>query len=99
MRPKVLIDPRAIPEATLPEVVALKALAQGTATDDQQRRALKFIVEKIAGTYEETFYPGPDGERNSVFAQGKRRVGTHIVSILSADIRKFKDGQPSEQVR
>ena len=99
-KPVTLIDPRAMPSPDLPDVVALKALALGTATPDQQTRALKFIVEKAAGTYEETFFPGPGGDRDSAYAQGKRRVGLFIVSLVNADIRRFKeDGQPSQQVR
>lgn len=98
-QPPKLFEPWAPPKPELPDVVALKALAQGNATSDQQTRALKFIVEKIAGTYEEVYCPGADGDRNTAYALGKRRVGTYIVSLLNADIRKFKeDGQPSEQV-
>lgn len=96
---KQLFEPWAPPTPDLPDVVALKALAQGSATPEQQIRALKFIVEKVAGTYEEVYCPGADGDRNTAYALGKRRVGTYIVSLLSADIRKFKkDAQPSEQV-
>lgn len=97
-RPKQLFEPWAPPAPDLPDVVALKALSTGTATADQQVRALKFIVERIAGTYEEVYCPGADGDRNTAYALGKRRVGTYLVSLLNADIRKFKDGQSSEQV-
>lgn len=94
-----LFQPWAPPRATLPDVVALKALEQGNATPDQQIRALKFIVDKIAGKDEEIYCPGAGGDRDTAYALGKRRVGTYIVSLLAADIRKFKkDGQPSEQV-
>lgn len=94
-----LFQPWAPPKPALPDVVALKALGQGNATPDQQIRALKFIVEQIAGTYEEIYCPGAGGDRDTAYALGKRRVGTYIVSLLAADIRKFKkDGQPSEQV-
>lgn len=96
-KPK-LFEPWTPPDPDLPDVVALKALALGTATKEQQIRALKFIVEKIAGTYEESYCPGSDGDRNTAYALGKRRVGTYIVSLLSADIRKFKGGESSEQV-
>ena len=93
-----LFQPWAPQKPILPDVVALKAVAAGNATGDQQIRALKFIVEQIAGTYEEVYCPGAGGDRDTAYALGKRRVGTYIVSLLAADIRKFKDGQPSEQV-
>ena|SRR3990172_3064719 len=93
-----LFQPWTPPKPTLPDVVALKALAVGSATADQQIRALKFIVEQVAGTYEEIYCPGAGGDRDTAYALGKRRVGTYIVSLLAADIKKFKDGQPSEQV-
>lgn len=97
-RPKKLFEPWAPPEATVSEVAAIKALAVGNASPDQQRRALDFIIERVAGTYEEVYCPGDGGNRDTAYALGKRRVGTYIVSLLSADIRRFKtDQSPTEQ--
>lgn len=98
-RPKKLFEPWAPPQATLPDVVALKALEVGNATPEQQKHALRFIVEKIAGTYLEQYCPGESGNRDTAYALGMRRVGTCIISFLNADIRAFKSDQsPSEQV-
>lgn len=94
-RPK-LFEPWAPPHAELHEVVAIKALAQGTATEDQQKFALHFILVKICGVDDEPYCPGSD--RDTAYALGKRRVATYLRSLLAADIRKFKDGQPSQHV-
>ena len=92
-----LFEPWAPPAADLPDVVAIKALSLGTATEDQQKRALHFILVTVCGVDEEQYCPGSD--RDTAYALGKRRVGTYLRSLLSADIRRFKhDGHPSQQV-
>lgn len=94
---RALFEPWAPPTAELPDVVAIKALALGTATEDQQKRALHFILVHVCGIDDEPYCPASD--RDTAYALGKRRVGTYLRSLLAADIRRFKDGQPSEQVR
>lgn len=96
---KKLFEPWAPPEGvSAAEVAALKALANGTASPDQQKRALDFIIHRVAGTYEEVYCPGEEGNRDTAYALGKRRVGTYIVTLLNADIRRFKaDQSPTEQ--
>lgn len=97
-RPKQLFEPWAPPETSAAEVAALKALANGKASPDQQKRALDFIIYRIAGTYEEVYCPGDGGNRDTAYALGKRRVGTYIVTLLNADIRQYKtDQSPTEQ--
>ena len=95
-QPKKLFEPWAPPRADLPDVVAIKALALGTATEDQQKRALHFILVHVCQVDDEPYCPASD--RDTAYALGKRRVGTYLRSLLAADIRKFKDGQPSQQV-
>ena len=85
-------------DVTAAEVASLKALHAGNASPEQQRRALDFIIQRVAGTYEKVYCPGEGGNRDTAFALGKRHVGTYIVSLLNADIRKFKtDQSPTEQ--
>lgn len=97
-RPKKLFEPWAPPVAELPDVVAIKALSQGTASEDQQKRALHFILVHVCGVDDEPYCPTSD--RDTAYALGKRRVGTYLRSLLAADIRRFKDdGQPSEKVK
>jgi hypothetical protein len=83
-----LFQPWAPPLASLPDVVA---------TDEQQKRALHFILVSVCGVDDEPYCPASD--RDTAYALGKRRVGTYLRSLLAADIRKFKeDGMPSKQV-
>lgn len=89
-KPK-LFEPWAPPVVDLRDVAAIKALQRGDASAEQQRHALKFIVEKLCATYELSFCPSEDGRRATDFAEGKRRVGLLLVGLLAADIRKFRD--------
>lgn len=65
------------------DVVALKALADGKATPEQQVRALKWVVEKAGGLYEEHYYSGVDGERNTSFALGRAFAGRSVVKLVN----------------
>lgn len=91
MAKRKLFEPWAAPEPTLAEVVAVKALFSGTAMEHQQKMAIAYIVNKACGTYEDQFCPGEDGRRNTDYALGKRRVGLHLVSLLNAPLKNFKD--------
>lgn len=62
------------------EVRQIQALARGDATADQQRDALKFIVEVVAGTYDMSFRP--ESERDTCFAEGRRYCGLTLVKLL-----------------
>jgi hypothetical protein len=75
---------------------AIQALMRGNAQPHQQQHALKYIVEMLAGYYEISFKSGPDGDRLTAFAEGKRFVGQQIVKLSKLNLSKFKDG-PSEQ--
>lgn len=63
---------------------ALQALQRGDATKAQQQRALRFIVERIACTYDQPFRPGHDGQTD--FACGKMFVGQQIVKLLNVNL-------------
>lgn len=66
------------------DMAAIKALAAGTANEAQQRRALDWIVHTACGTYDLSFRPGTDGERETAFAEGKRWVGLQVVKQIKA---------------
>lgn len=78
---------KAAPEAWHPtpwepaDAWALKALAAGKANESQQRRALSFVIERLAGTYDVSFRP--DSARATDFAEGKRFVGLQLVKLLN----------------
>lgn len=65
-------------------VAALKSLALGTADEDQQIRALKFIIDEICLTYDMSYRP--DSERDTAFAEGKRYVGNAILRAIKANM-------------
>lgn len=92
-------EPWAPPILDLPELAALQAVSKGIASPDQQTRAMRLIVERYGWAYENTFCPGVNGARDSDFAQGRRRVGTMLVSALNADLKNFRDpdAAPTEQ--
>lgn len=96
----VLFEPWRPPATTnVQHVAAIKALAAGKATEEQQRIALHFLLVDVCGVDDEPFCPGEDGRRSTDFALGKRRVGTFIRSLIHVDIKKFKDpnAAPTEQ--
>lgn len=62
------------------EVRCIQALNRGDATPEQQRNALKFIIEIVAGTYDMSFRP--ESERDTCFAEGRRYTGLTLVKLL-----------------
>jgi hypothetical protein len=71
---------------------ALKALHAGAANAGQQQRALNWIIEALCGTYDLSYRPGEDGERDSAFAEGKRFVGMQIVKQLKLTTEERRGG-------
>ncbi len=66
------------------DIEALKALALGKASEGQQVRALKWILEQACQTYELSFRSDADGgDRETAFAEGKRHVGMQIVKLIN----------------
>lgn len=94
----LISDPRVIPDPPLPAIVAIKAIAAGKATEEQQLRFMEFLITKVCGYHECHAYFGDGGADKSQFAMGRARVAQFLMTYIAADIRKFKDGQPSEQV-
>lgn len=79
----------------LPDIAAVKAVAAGEATPDQQRRALDWIIKTAAATYDEPFRSDADGgERETNFALGRAFVGRQVVKLINmperivAELRK-----------
>lgn len=68
---------------------AIQALATGTATEDQQKRAFNCIVRELCGTYDMTF--DPESERVSAFNEGKRHIGRVLVGLLSTNLTVLKE--------
>ena len=68
------------PDYELADIMAIKNLFAGTATEDQQKRGMNWIVMALCGTYDLSFRP--DSERSTAFAEGRRFVGLEIIKAL-----------------
>lgn len=80
----------------LSDAKALKALEDGTASPEQQVRALRWIIEKGCSTYDLSYRP--TGDRDTTFAEGRRFVGLQIVKMLKLNTSVLrKDKEPTEQ--
>ena len=69
------------------DIYALQALYRGEAPPDQQIRALKCIIEELAGADDMTF--DPDNDRNTCFAEGRRSVGRAIRITCTTSVEKI----------
>ena len=74
------------------DATAFQALARGDAASHLQQRALKWIIERAAGTYDMSYRGEAEGgDRATAFAEGRRFVGLQVVKLLNLDIKKLKD--------
>ena len=74
------------PVYTRADVLAVQALAAGTATPEQQQRALRYVVEDVSRYYEISYCSGPDGARDSAMAEGRRFVGGWLVLLTKMNV-------------
>jgi hypothetical protein len=70
-----------------PDLSALQAMSRGEATADQQKRALAWIINEGAATYQQSFVPGDT--HATAFIEGRRFVGTKIVELLKISIADY----------
>lgn len=70
------------------DAVAIQALERGEATADQQKRALAWIINAAAMTYDETFVAGQQDV--TAFLAGRRSVGTQVVKLLRINTRALE---------
>ena len=73
------------------DAYAIRALQSGNATPDQQQRALDYIINGLAGTYDLSYRPSSD--RDTTFAEGRRFVGLQIVKFLKVDFKRVKEAK------
>lgn len=77
------------------DAYAIKAVANGTATEGQQQRAMQWIIHAAAMTYDETFVPSqPDV---SDFLAGRRNVGLQIVKLINVPIDQIRPDEPERK--
>ncbi len=63
---------------------AIQALARGDANDQQQRRALQWIVEKASMVGDQSFVPGQADV--VAFIEGRRSVGNQIRKLVNINL-------------
>lgn len=66
---------------------AVRACASGNASETQQKRAMKWIVDTAANTHSISFR----GEQplTMTFNEGRRSVGAQVIFLLSPDAEKL----------
>lgn len=90
--PPKLTDAKGNPH---PAIAAIKAMYDGKAREDQQKTALAFIIDVLAGTYDLSFRPDEaGGERDSNFAEGRRYVGLNLRRIIMRPIEELTGRKP-----
>ena len=75
------------------DITAIQQLEQGVAGPDMQKRALKWIIETVAETYDQSYNPGDT--HGTAFAEGRRFVGNSIVKMLKLEpgkVRRMENG-------
>ena len=85
---KTIANTPAVPaQYDLADAGAIQALMRGDATEDQQRRALKWIVESAAGCYDFHYY---SSERDTAFALGRAFVGQQVVKMTKLNLSALR---------
>lgn len=77
------------------DVSALQALQRGNATAEQQKRALDYIINTVAGTYEPSYRAKSD--RDTAFAEGKRHVGLQIVKAVNLNLALIRQAKSTQE--
>lgn len=85
--------PAWVPYSVAPDdlagVRALKAISQGSATPEQQKQALDWVVYVACQTYGDDYRTD---SRDHAYAAGRRAVGLAITSALTLDLNKMSKG-------
>ncbi len=72
------------PIFTEPDVHAMRALIAGTATSEQQRRSMRFILEQICRIYDSPYVAG-GVDRETFVMVGRHQVGVLITSAQTGE--------------
>ena len=88
---EVLLDnaPWKPPHWDLADATALRQLAAGAATPDQQKRALGYIMNTLCGINDWAYRPG-EGDRDTNIGLGRQFVGHMISKLLKVDLSKVR---------
>mgnify|MGYP001612351841 CR=1 FL=1 len=67
---------------------AFQSLMRGDCPAHLQTKAVKFILFDLCGVRDLSFLPGPEGARETDFAEGKRFVGLQIGKLLETKVNR-----------
>ncbi len=73
------------PQFTEADVHAIRALLRGEATADQQRRAMRVILEDVCHIYDSP-YVADGSDRESFVMMGRHQVGVIVTSAQTARV-------------
>lgn len=76
-------------------VVALQCVAAGTATEDQQRMFMRWLIDDICMVGNLSF--SPDSVRESDFGEGRRFVGLQIGKIIRLNVANYYAKEDKEK--
>lgn len=77
------------------DVKAIKQLMVGQADEEQQKRALNWIVNVACATYDQPFRPGKDGQTE--FACGRQFAGQQIVKLTKIDLVALQESTAKQR--
>ena len=78
----------------LADASAIQALTTGTASADQQKRALNWILRQACMLPEWAYQPGAN-DRDTNIALGRQFVGHQIVKLQHVDMQKARRDEPN----
>jgi hypothetical protein len=70
---------------------AVTAFMQGLASEGQQVMVRDWILHNVCQVDGQAYYRGPDGDRDTVFAQGKRYVANSLRKMTNPITRAALD--------
>jgi len=71
----------------LADATAIQACFRGEANPEQQKRAMQWIIENAAGTYDLEYRTD---ERDHAFVSGRRFVGLQVVKLQAINTGQFR---------
>lgn len=74
------------PKITEGNIADIRALINGTADADQQKRGMAWIMLEASGRMNSPYVSGPDGERDTTFQLGRHYVGILISNMTEQRI-------------
>jgi hypothetical protein len=95
-------DPWLPPDHDEAAIYAIRALASGTANDGQQKTAWAYLMY-VTGASEEfadlSYRTGPQGDRDTAFAEGKRFVGLQLRKLFRPELTPHGQiGEPHSEL-